>query len=421
MTWDRWLRITGLGLVFSSALVTALALLPIDELMLPSWESDIKDWRTFLLSPSATKQRSDIAVVLISEKTLKRYPYRSPIDRGLQAALIRDLELAGVKAIGIDIIYDRPTWPQKDRILKEALRGAGVPIIMAGIDDRAGKIEKWSLAYHDQFLREVGLPVGHIYFGAPGDDLAIGDSVIRHAMADGEQTGQAERPILPVGGTRSAGASNDHGSHKITAKSFARRLAELDGSRPALKNTRIAWLRPPKDETSQTIATFSVPAHDPVELDAGTKLKDLPRVLPEPWYGALKGKVVIVGGNLYDTDQHLTPLSVLDRTEVPGAMIHAQIFTQIRDGRNIGELGQKGKLAVVGLISFIAFLLSWRLELWRNELLIATLGAVSIVGIGALAFWWAQFIIPSSIFSAWILGGTLGYMSRKLVPHDTKA
>src|SRR5690242_17105819 len=67
-----------------------------------------------------------IAIIGITEETLLRLPYRSPIDHGFLARLIDDLAAAEPAAIGLDILIDRPTEAEKDDALRDALhRAAG--------------------------------------------------------------------------------------------------------------------------------------------------------------------------------------------------------------------------------------------------------------------------------------------------------
>src|SRR5947208_14094409 len=63
-----------------------------------------------------------LVLIGITEDTLARFAYRSPVDRGFLAALIDQLAAAGVSAIGLDILLDRTTEPAKDADLVRALR-----------------------------------------------------------------------------------------------------------------------------------------------------------------------------------------------------------------------------------------------------------------------------------------------------------
>jgi hypothetical protein len=107
-------------------------------------------------------------------------------------------------------------------------------------------------------------------------------------------------------------------------------LAETRGPRTMPTNRLIAWLLRPKDNKRDTFATVYVPRHDPVDGSG-----DGHTVLPETLHAALRDKIVIIGGDFIDHDQHRIPLSIATKKPAPGAFIHAQIVAQLIDKRAI--------------------------------------------------------------------------------------
>ena len=77
----------------------------------------------------AVKQPQDDAIVIvsISESTLSGLVCRSPIDRSFLSRLVAQLEAAGTRAIGLDILLDMPTWPDADRALRDQVLQAHIP------------------------------------------------------------------------------------------------------------------------------------------------------------------------------------------------------------------------------------------------------------------------------------------------------
>ena len=392
MIFPRWLVMTITGLVFSIFVTLAIAYLPFESILPQGPEKRIRDWRTYLLSPHAPKQRSDIAVVLITEDSLSRYAYRSPIDRALLSAIVRDLNEAGASAIGLDFIFDRPTELKKDAALLEGIKSSSAPIILGGIDYRASQVKKWSLEFHNDFLKKTGWPVGHLFFGATGDNLTIGDNVIRRSA--------------PVDAGRKM------------KKSFARLLADVDGIKPVRNNTLIAWQHRPVDETSEIFSTFRIPPHNPVVITEDDSRNDN-QILPKAWWSALKGKIVLVGGDLYDSDKHLTPMSVASKQRVPGVIIHANLVAQIRDGRSVHELSHPFEITLVAVLTMIGFLLGWQYQLRRYDLMIGIVGTLAVVGIGALAFWLIPLVVPTSFLAVWLLGVSGGHYASQIMTRDT--
>ncbi len=91
-----------------------------------NWLSDV---RLVTLGPRMA-QRTDIVLVTINEDTLGHFPYRFPFDRGVLADTIEYLDQAGVRAIGLDVLFDQATETDKDRRLAEAVANAAVPVFI---------------------------------------------------------------------------------------------------------------------------------------------------------------------------------------------------------------------------------------------------------------------------------------------------
>ncbi|MBF0251677.1 MAG: CHASE2 domain-containing protein, partial [Alphaproteobacteria bacterium] len=73
----------------------------------------------------------DIVVVTVSEDTVKRFAYRSPVDRAFLADVVDDLLAKGAKRIALDILFDQPTTPDKDARLARTLITAGNRVVIA--------------------------------------------------------------------------------------------------------------------------------------------------------------------------------------------------------------------------------------------------------------------------------------------------
>jgi adenylate cyclase len=84
---------------------------------LANLETKLADIRVAAMQP-AMPPSSDVVVIAIDEATLAAFSYRSPVDRGLIADLIEQLEDKGAAAIGVDIIVDQPTEAAKDERLQ---------------------------------------------------------------------------------------------------------------------------------------------------------------------------------------------------------------------------------------------------------------------------------------------------------------
>lgn len=334
------------------------------------------DWRTTLLAERADAQRDDIAIVLIDEDSLTGYPFLSPIDRSLTAELIRDIDGAGAKAIGLDFIIDRPTTPEADAAFTSAVRDAKTPIIVGAVDERGAPREK-ETAFQDKFLATVKRPAGHIYFATEKNTLTLGDQAVRFIV-----------PPSPLPPAR---------------PSFTRLLAEIDGPKPEPETPLVHWMLPPAQGGADLFLSFTVPAH---RDDAGNRTGP---IFPESWRQALTGKIVLVGGAFTDRDRHLTPLTVASGQRISGIKIHAQILAQLRDGRSLYTMIWWGELLLCALFAAFGYYAAQRWTLkgdgWR-----ATAPAfVIILVMGIVAFGWFRVVLPSStLFLAWPIGLFLG-------------
>jgi len=140
-----------IAVIAAAAIAGALIALSRHQLMLLAAPDRMTyDWRTALFSRTEPQTRKDIALVLIGDRSLARYPYQLPMDRGLLAQIVRTLDAAGAKAIGLDIIFDRAT--DKDDILIDAIRGSKAPVVLGAIDSRLTGIEPENLAFQRAFL-----------------------------------------------------------------------------------------------------------------------------------------------------------------------------------------------------------------------------------------------------------------------------
>ncbi|MGO9482979.1 MAG: CHASE2 domain-containing protein [Rhodomicrobium sp.] len=330
------------------------------------------DWRTYFLAEQAESPRNDIAIILIDEQSLTGYNYISPIDRGLIAELVKLADASGAKAIGLDVIVDRPTEPQKDGALAEAIRQAHAPVVLGAADSFRGESAE-GMAYQEAFIARTGRPAGHLYFAAERNSLTLSDQAVRFMLPP-----SPEAPYRPA---------------------FAQLLADIDGKKPEPASPLIYWRRPPANGGTDLFTAFTVPAH----RDGAGNLRG--SVLPDSWRGALAGKIVLIGGGFRDRDLHLTPLTVASGEPVHGVEIHAQILAQRRDGRSIREMPWWAEFLVAAAVAGLGVFAARRWTLSGSGAISTTIAFLAIVTAGSLLFWETSFILPSAtLFLAWALG-----------------
>ena len=132
---SAWAQTNRLAL--TAVLISALVAIVVGT------RADIRLGDVFLTSLSRwDTPPDDIVIIAVNEETLARLPYRSPVDRGLLADVIEHVAAAGPKAIGIDILIDQASEPEKDARLRAALGRASVPVIMAHAGTSDGLTER---------------------------------------------------------------------------------------------------------------------------------------------------------------------------------------------------------------------------------------------------------------------------------------
>src|SRR5687767_14517335 len=90
---------------------------------------DLADALLISYSAPPEPQHAGIALVVFGEDGMATAVCRAPIDRDMLADLVGRLGSAGVRAIGIDVLLDQATMPDRDARLRRALVEAPVPVV----------------------------------------------------------------------------------------------------------------------------------------------------------------------------------------------------------------------------------------------------------------------------------------------------
>jgi len=289
------------------ALVAVLAGLVVPK-MLPFirlaeyWLYDVRVG--FLTPPRAP--HPDIVLVTVTEDTLSNLPFRSPLDRRFLGIVIDHLVKSGVRAIGVDSIFDQPTVDEDDLYLHQVIREAKIPVIVGEAAPPTFLTENQQ-AFQKAFLS--GLNAAYVNV-ITDEDGAVRDAYRGQQGPDGWQPGLADG------------------------------IAGMLGKQEDRDVRPIAYY--PALEGEQIFKAFrSFPAHT-VPL------------LPKAWF---KDKIIILGADLTLDDLHLTPFS---RTagKMAGVYIHAYALAQILDNRRITAPPEILQIALVVLLSIFGVVLA---------------------------------------------------------------
>lgn len=340
---------------------------------LDHWTADL---RTAFFTYQLPGQHKRLAFVVINEEALAEAQkdsatkYRSPIDRGLLAKVVSGLDDLGAQAIGIDVLVDQASEPAKDAAFLAAVRQARTQLVLARLDFAEGRaqVDPDQRDYHEQFLSQAGRTAGYVTARSEIDGIV-------RAQATGGTAGH---------------------------KTFAEELAQAAGWVPAaatwgptMPSERIAWLRPPKDNSTTFL---TLPAT--LLILPPSELIPLERAL----LATLAGRVVIVGVRFQDrTDRHRTPLNRSEQDLIAGPEIHAHIVAQLLDGRSYLELTPAAQLALSFGLAFLAALANWQ---YRNsDVLVGILPLIAYIVIGSGLFWSLKVILPfAAPMLAWLAG-----------------
>ncbi|MFM5914604.1 MAG: CHASE2 domain-containing protein [Chakrabartia godavariana] len=343
---------------------------------LTNLENKVADIRVAAMQPPMPPSK-DVVIVAINEDTLSAFPYRSPVDRGFLADVITQLSDKGAKVIGVDVIVDQPTEPEKDARLKSVLDSVKTPLFMS-YTSAPSIVNQDQLAYLNAFVR----PDQRAEANLLSDPF---DGLVRRINPGGElRNGQrVDTPLHPP--------------------SFVRKAVTLYGAKAPLVPTEIAW-RPRPDAESQPFPTF------PAQFVS---------VLPDDFF---RGKIVLVGATLSITDRHRTPLSIIDdgdQGNMPGVFIQAHGISQVLEHRSPPRMPMEGIIALTALFAILGVAVS----LFKR-------GIVFNIGVGLVlvASYWVGAVIgfghglpmvpligPSIAFalSIWMMDVFIGRAERK--------
>ncbi|MDB5359757.1 MAG: hypothetical protein JWO51_1054 [Rhodospirillales bacterium] len=273
----------------------------------------------------------DIVVVAITESVLDAFPYRSPVDRQFLSDLLNKLAAKHVRAIGLDVLFDRPTEPAKDDALRQTLRNLPVPVVVSFVDDPR-LMDADGLKYLKEFVPPQSRGMANI--------IKSDDSIVRNIYA-GERT--------PDGGY---------------IPGLDRMILSRLGIETPEATPRLRYLLPQADGSGPF-----------TELDADT-IDFVPEEL-------LAGKIVMVGADLSLIDRHMTPFARTQGAidgQMAGVVIHAHGLAQLLDGKGVKMLPQPWALALLLVMALIGSGLGrLGLPMWGK----------AIVGVGAIAVFWA--------------------------------
>jgi len=345
--------------LFASILTAVVISVESKSPVFDSFEYWTSDWRTALFARSLKAQHPKIAVILINDATLANFKYRSPIDRQFLSDLVLAIDQAEPAVLGVDLIIDQPTEPEKDQRLLSVLQNVKTKIVLVSVDADT-RAEGFQREFNKNFLTNAGKQIS-----SPAIQIEVDGTVRRRSVS------KSDTPL------------------------FAEAIANTTGSLMAPRSRLIAWLSNPVNED----AFLVVYAHDLLP-----QYSALPENRRAQLISNLKGRAIILGASLEDRRVSFqTPLTKLSNDAMPGAMIHAHITAQLIDGRSYITFPQNLTYAMTFLAALVSFSLGWRYTDSSYKISILPLAAFIVVDV----FCFTQFnlVVPFTLPAlAWFVG-----------------
>lgn len=305
-------------------------------------ERSLYDLRAYLAAPRV-QQDPRILLAVYDDQTLIAARKRSPLDRGLLARALRNLDAMGARAIGIDILFDQPQ--DEDEDLVSALRGMRTPTFVAYADVAGNKAD---IVYDQQrFLDGFRQRLTGSKAHAASIRLDFANGVTRNWPA-------IETRLPPVLGRAMLAAGGD----AAAVSRFAGYTGAVRYRLPEAAD-RPVW-------QSLKIDLFADPQIAAAMADQ------------------VRGKYVLIGGDIVDVDRVPTTFTAIDGEAVPGLQVHAAMIAQMLDGAALRRLSP-AVLALLALAVVVSAGLTSLLE-WKQWRLVPFI-AVQLALFGGAPFW----------------------------------
>ncbi len=354
-----------------------------------SLENDLLDYR-FKIRGSLNISESPIVILAIDDQSDESTPHRWPWPRAYFAHVIENLNEAGVKAIGIDIIFDQPdiNGPESDSLFADALSRYENVVISGKIEAPRGRTDLVTLVDpYDEFV-DTGVSWGLVSFDLDPDGFyrrylvgqTFNDSVYSSFATEVIKKYLKEDPQTRV---NSLPDKFIFGSYVIPKYNSYSSLINYAG--PAKTFPHYSFDSVLDDVDFDLREEFDLDVFD----DPGDPDLGLPPGLL--YSGQLKDKIVLIGYTMQELhDEFPTPFLEARDSEgrliqvlTNGVEIHANALNMILTENYLKKLGFGFQLGLVLIFIIIVYLFTRYLP----TLLGTVLTTFLIVGYFVFAFW----------------------------------
>lgn len=337
-------------------------------------ESALYDSRAILMAPHVS-QDPRIVLITYNDETLFNTGIRSPLDRTLLANALVNIDAMGAKAIGIDIGFDSPR--PDDEVLKTQLRAMRTPTWLAYVEQESNPN---TIFYEQQKFLQAFIADVRTAKTKP-------TSVRFRNDRDGVIRTWPDRP-------------------KGLPPLMANALAPVDAAYAGYEGN-IRFLLPARATKNQEEAVF---ANIPIDGFAIPMDAEMRAGFAE----LVRGRYVLIGGDIIDNDQFSTPFSRLpdlqsgERETMIGLEVHAHMLAQQLDNAWSRPIPGPA-LWVLAVLVVIAGGLTSLIDMRARWVVLIFLG--QMIFFLAFPFWLQGAGVDTTTLPAfgWALGWLFGY------------
>ncbi len=396
------LRTTALVSLGVAVLVALLRLVP----ALAELELKALDWRFQARGVDSTMvgmdSRADVVLIALSDQDRDVLPGTPPYPRSLYAHAVENLRLAGVKAVGIDLLFTKPDphGPQEDERFRAAL-SARPDVVLAGRAPTHG----FGGLIRLQSVSHSGLE--NAYDDAPGATIASvevpddPDGVARRYWPTRPAPDEQRIPSFGLALARKDRPSLD--STGLPRDLDGAVLLDFYGPRGTFRTVSLGQVVDDSlfvTEEEKRVRAEMIASGDAEGVAAGDwQTNDFDALVSS---GTLRGKVAILGtADPEDKDYFPAPMSRDGSSMMAGMELHATFVQNLLDGRALHRLPGWLLELSLALLAGLVYAGSSRLRragdtrLGRSSLATETVNAAAVV-----------------LLSVLIVGGSLAAFSK---------
>lgn len=337
-------------------------------------ERALYDARATAMAPHVGQDKR-IVMITYNDETLFNTGIRSPLDRTLLARALANIDQMGAKAIGIDIGFDSPR--PDDALLQAQLRAMRTPTWLAYVEQASNPD---TIFYEQQkFLQS--------FIADVTTARTRPTSVLFHTDDDGVIRNWPARPagLPPLMANALAPVDRAHADYRGAIRFLLPARADAGQEEPVFANI--------------PIDAFALP----MDADMRAGFADL-----------IKGRYVLIGGDIIDVDRFNTPLSrfpdaVTGRNETMiGLEVHAHMLAQQLDRAWFDPIPDPA-LWVLAVLVVAAGSLTSLIDLRARWVALAFLGQMAFFV--AFPFWMQGRGVDTTTLPAfgWAVGWLFGY------------